>query len=289
MKGRGLFVAMVMTVILLGIGGWLVYFFQLTGTANTPATLSSAGTPANATGPIEVAFNPPALEDAPENIRNAVMLGYKIMTETKKYAGEYIGNDLSCTNCHFDGGRTKDTISLVGVAAIYPHYRSRSDYSTNLTVRTFGCFQRSMNGSRPPADSKIMQALTTYYQWISKDIPIYAEVPWLGLPTIPKDIKGDKARGVQVYSTVCARCHGENGLGTDIAPPVWGPGSYNDGAGMSKIPKCGAFVWRFMPKSAPSLSQQEAMDVASYVDTQPRPHFGSKAAPATIAATNATN
>ena len=67
------------------------------------------------------------------------------MTETKKYAGKYVGNDLACTNCHFDGGRSLNTITLVGVGAAYPLYRSRRDYATDLTLRTQGCFERSMN------------------------------------------------------------------------------------------------------------------------------------------------
>ncbi|WP_321418325.1 hypothetical protein [uncultured Desulfobacter sp.] len=58
----------------------------------------------------EAVFNPPDQEGAPDDIRETVLLGYKIMTETQKYAGHYIGNDLVCINCHFDGGRSKDSI-----------------------------------------------------------------------------------------------------------------------------------------------------------------------------------
>ncbi|OIO00591.1 MAG: cytochrome C [Desulfovibrionaceae bacterium CG1_02_65_16] len=301
MKTKSLSFSLIVTVILLGIGGWLVLFFHMTGTANHPAVLSGAMSPgamangtagalANGAQPLEVAFNPPALEDAPAKNREAVLLGYKIMTETKKYAGEYVGNNLACTNCHFDGGRSKDTISLVGVASVYPHYRSRANFSTDLTLRTMDCFQRSMNSVAPPADSKIMQALTAYYQWISKGIPIYAEVPWIGLPKMPEDHKPDPAAGGTVYKDVCARCHGAEGQGTPIAPAVWGPGSYNDGAGMNRVTTFSAFAWRFMPKASPSLTKEQALDVAAFVHAKPRPHYakpGAKPAGNTPAAPGA--
>jgi len=272
MKNGKLYLSLALTILLLCLAAWLVFFFRAAGSATRPVTLQGQGA-GPVLRPLTVAFNPPALEDAPEKNRPAVLLGYKIMTETKKYAGEYVGNDLSCTNCHFDGGRSKDTISLVGVGAVYPHYRGRSDFSTDLTARTMDCFQRSMNGIAPPPDSKVMQALTAYYQWISKDIPIYAEVPWIGLPKMPKDYKPDTARGEAVYKDVCARCHGADGHGTAIAPAVWGDGSYNDGAGMNRVETFGAFVWRFMPKSSPSLSQEQGLDVAAFVHGKPRPHL----------------
>ncbi|WP_320044404.1 hypothetical protein [uncultured Desulfobacter sp.] len=103
----------------------------------------------------EAVFNPPDQEGAPDDIREAVLLGYKIMTETPKYAGHYIGNDLVCINCHFDGGRSKDSILGGGGGATYPGYRSRRDYAADLTLRTQGCFERSMTGTarRPQARS----------------------------------------------------------------------------------------------------------------------------------------
>jgi thiosulfate dehydrogenase len=275
-----LYFSLVLVLVLLVFASWLVFFFHVIGSANRPFVLNEPGA-RQAAELLEVAFNPPALEDAPEENREAVLLGYKIMTETKTYAGEYVGNDLACTNCHFDGGRSKDTISLVGVAAVYPHYRSRSKFSTDLTLRTMDCFQRSMNGSAPPADSRIMQALTAYYQWISKGIPIYAEVPWIGLPDMDKDYKPNAGAGESVYRNVCARCHGADGHGTPIAPALWGERSYNDGAGMYRVETFAAFSWRFMPKSAPSLTPAQALDVSQYAHGMPRPHFvGAEAAKA---------
>lgn len=51
-----------------------------------------------------VKYDPPRPEDALEEIRDAVMLGYNILNKTQKYASEYVGNEL---NCHFEGGLTQ--------------------------------------------------------------------------------------------------------------------------------------------------------------------------------------
>jgi thiosulfate dehydrogenase len=275
MRRLSLYLAFVATALLLAFGAWLVLFFHTTtGTRRIPSA-ATAPAPQSKVALAQVTFNPPNLEDAPENIRDAVLLGYKIMTETKTYAGKYVDNDLACTNCHFDGGRSMKTISLVGVGATYPQYQSRTDYATDLTVRSQGCFERSMNGSAPAWNSQIMQSLLVYFQWISKDIPVYAHVPWVLPHDLGNDHKPDIANGETVYRDVCAKCHGESGGGTPIAPPVWGDGAYNDGAGMHRIRTFSVFTWRFMPKNAPSLTQEQALDVAAFVHGKPRPQFKS--------------
>jgi thiosulfate dehydrogenase len=128
----------------------------------------------------KVVYDPPQPKDAPDQIRNSVMLGYNILIKTQKYAADYVGNDLNCHNCHFEGGITKGGknggISYVGVAAKYPHYRERHDYAVDLMTRINNCFMRSLKGKPLPGESKEMTALLTYYQWISKGIPIYAEI-----------------------------------------------------------------------------------------------------------------
>ncbi len=273
MKSRNVFLALVLATLLLVFGVWLLAFFRSTITPKRIAA-EQVGPGREVVLPTaQPFFNPPRPEDAPESIRAEVMLGYKIMTETKRYAGQYAKNDLSCSSCHFDGGRSLNTISLVGVGATYPRYRSRQAYTVDLAMRTQDCFQRSMNGVAPALDSQVMQSLLVYMQWISKDIPIYAKLPW----ALPSDLgnphKPDVANGAKVYGDVCARCHRPEGQGTPIAPPLWGDGSYNDGAGMNRITTFSLFVWRFMPKNAPSLTQEQAIDVAGFVHEKPRPAF----------------
>jgi thiosulfate dehydrogenase len=255
------------TVVALGVAGFvsvLVLYW---------VSLRPAAPPAGSAG---VVFQPPRPEDAPPGLRDAVMLGYRIMTDTPAYASTYVGNRLSCANCHFQGGLVKQGISLVGVSAVYPKYRERTHYATDLVARTNECFERSMNGRAAPPDSREMQALQAYYAWISRGLPIYSTVPWLGLRRIQSNHEPDATAGETVYRARCASCHGAEGQGTAQAPPLWGPESFNDGAGMAKPDILAAFVFANMPRGSANLSMEQAMDAAAYVTTRPRPHFSKR-------------
>lgn len=220
-----------------------------------------------------VSFNPPQPQEAPANMRDGVMLGYNILMETQKYVPQYLGNKLNCRNCHFEAGRTKKGISLVGVGAAYPKYTERHRYSVNLVMRTNDCFERSMNGRPLPSDSKEMNAIVTYFQWISKGLPVYANIPWLGLKLIESTHRPNLARGKDVYGKKCAACHAINGQGTAVGPPLWGKDSFNDGASMSQLAYFAAFARQFMPQGNPDLTDEEALDVAAFATRQPRPYF----------------
>ncbi len=101
-----------------------------------PAALPGANS-ADSSGP--VAYNPPQPADAPADIREAVLYGANILTDTQKVLASNVGNKLNCSNCHFNAGETQGGknggISLVGVAATYPKYRDRQKYAVDLVAR----------------------------------------------------------------------------------------------------------------------------------------------------------
>ncbi|MBU1154522.1 MAG: c-type cytochrome [Proteobacteria bacterium] len=273
MNSRGIIFSLVLVVALILAGTGLLAMLGFMAEPSSPRAILAGG----AGGPIlqasQVVFDPPRPEDAPEDIREGVMLGYHILMDTQTYAKQYVGNKLNCRNCHFNAGRERNTLSLVGVAVKYPMYRERQKYVTDLVTRTQGCFERSMNGKALPPEGKEMQAIMAYYHWISKGLPMYADVPWLGLKKLKSEHKPDPVAGKQIFAQVCARCHGDDGLGTAIAPPMWGPESFNDGAGMHKMKNFSAFTHHFMPKNSPTLSVDQSLDVSAYATSQPRPHF----------------
>ncbi len=282
MKTSGFFRALVLVFVALGALLSLVFsgLADFRGGPAIPTSLPKAlpgAALASAAGGA-AAYNPPKPEEAPAGIRQAVLLGANLMTDTPKYAKRYVGNTLRCTNCHFNGGVSQGGknggLSLVGVAATYPKYRERQRAAVDIVIRTNDCFLRSMNGKALPSDSPQMVALVTYFQWIARGLPIYGEVPWLGLKPIAT--AGDRAKGQAVYARTCGACHGPGGQGTPAAPPLWGKDSYNDGAGMAKAETLAAFALLNMPRGNPTLSEAEAVDVASYVDSQPRRHFKAK-------------
>jgi hypothetical protein len=58
------------------------------------------------------------------------------------------------------------------------------------------------------------------------------------------------------------------------AAPPGGPRSYNKGAGMVRVSIAASFIKRTMPLGqGGTLSDEEAYDVATFINSQPRPEF----------------
>lgn len=228
-------------------------------------------------GQRNISFNLHDPETAPPEYRDQVVLGRNLMLQTGQYAADYVGNRLSCVNCHFCAGNTtgghNGSISLVGVPTKYPQFSKRDKRTITLEDRIENCFMRSLNGKPLPKDSKEMKALLAYLHWISQDVMSFKELPWLGLREIKSSHQPDANAGSKVYSERCAICHSIDGEGSEQAPPLWGIGSFNDGAGMNMQPKLSAFVYDNMPYQEPDLTVEEAVDVAAYIIQQPRPKF----------------
>lgn len=216
-------------------------------------------------------------EEAPPLISEKVMLGYKIFNDPRKYAPDYAGDRLTCNNCHLYGGNTlggkNGGISLVGVTTAYPQFSKRNNKVIDLADRLNNCFQRSMNGKPLPKDRPEMQGLLEYLQWISCEVSSLKDVPWLGLDSIESKHVPDSHQGAIVYMNNCSICHGLEGNGSEGVPPLWGPDSFNDGAGMCGIEMLSSFILLNMPYQQPTLTPEEALDVAAFVIEQPRPHF----------------
>ncbi len=88
----------------------------------------------------------------------------------------------------------------------------------------------------------------------------------------------DPERGAKVFAENCTACHGENGEGMTDAdgvytyPPLWGDHSFNWGAGMGRIANAAGFIKANMPfGQGYSLTDQQAWDVAAFVDAHERP------------------
>ena len=250
--------------------------------APTPAQPASAGHTDGGTARDAVqkaAFVPPAENTIPEGpYGDMVRLGRAIFTHTRENASAYVGNRLNCSNCHLDAGRLADSAPLWGAWGMYPAYRKKNKHVNSYGERLQGCFMYSMNGKAPPLDSKELIALETYSYWMAKGAPAGTKLPGAGYPTLPKPAQApDFTRGKAVFEHQCALCHGADGQGQQVAgayvfPPLWGPDSFNWGAGMHSVDTAAGFIKANMPFSrGGSLSDQDAWDVAMYMDGHERP------------------
>lgn len=201
-----------------------------------------------------------------------IRLGQSIFDYTPRYAAKYVGNQMNCADCHLQSGRAPYSGPMVGLAHIFPTYNERAGRVIPLSRRIQQCFARSENGRPPAPDSKEMKALLAYIGWLSPAEFARHPPSGRGLVKLPK-LHGDSGRGAVIYAKQCAACHGADGAGVPpILPPLWGPGSFNDGAGMNRVQKMAAFVRYNMPQNAPrTLTPQQAYDVAAYINSKPRP------------------
>jgi thiosulfate dehydrogenase len=225
-------------------------------------------------------FQPPLESELPDNAYGKMVKdGYALFVDTKRQAPQFVGNGLNCTNCHLDQGRMANSAPLWGAYPMYPAYRKKNDKVNTFAERLQGCFQFSMNGGTPPAaDSHEITALSVYAYWLSTKAPVGVELPGRGYPDVAQPAGGyDLARGAAVYKDQCAICHGDNGQGQKVGadyvmPPLWGKESYNWGAGMHRINTAASFIKHNMPLGkANSLSDEQAWDVAAYINTHERP------------------
>jgi thiosulfate dehydrogenase len=224
-------------------------------------------------------FDPPLEASIPhDDFGRQVMLGREIFVDTGRYAKAYVGNSLNCENCHLDAGRLAHSAPMWGAYPMYPAYRSKTHRVDTFAERLQGCFQYSMNGKSPPLDDAVLVALEAYAYWMSKGEPIGIAPAGHGYPKLPHPIQApDYARGEAVFKRDCALCHGGDGQGQRVAgrtvfPPLWGPQSFNWGAGMERLDNASGFIKANMPLGrGDTLTDQDAWDVAYFMNAHERP------------------
>jgi len=217
------------------------------------------------------------------------LYGYNLIANTSYYLGpkgivKPISNGMNCQNCHLSAGTIPYGNNYSAVVSTYPKFRDRSGSMESISKRVNDCIERSLNGVALDTNSKEMKAILSYMHWVGDEIPKgkkpkgsgLLELEYLKRPANPRN-------GEIVYQAKCASCHGNNGEGKlndegfgYIYPPVWGENSYNTGAGLFRLSRFAGYVKANMPYgmasyTKPQLSDEEAWDVAAYVNSQPRP------------------
>jgi thiosulfate dehydrogenase len=225
---------------------------------------------------VHAAFHTDTAKQASNSDDQAALVnqGKLIFDETPKYASKYVGNRLACNDCHLGSGTAAYAAPMIDLAGLFPMFNKRAGHKISLRNRIQECFSRSEAGSPPPLDSPEMKAMVAYIDYLSKDQVEGKPYKGRGLVKLPP-LSVDPVHGKAVYAAQCAACHGADGAGVPpVLPPVWGPNSFNDGAGMNDPRKMAAFVVHNMPQNHPgTLKIQDAYDVSEFIHTMPRPKF----------------
>ena len=213
---------------------------------------------------------------------DAIRMGKRLLTETRQLLPNNVGNGLNCTNCHLQAGTVAGAAPWLGIWGVFPEYRARSGKLISLQERVNDCFERSMNGKPLDFASPEMNQILAYMRWLSTGVPTGTSVVGRGFVSINQKLTPDSERGASLYQEKCASCHGKDGEGSKaenayIFPPLWGPDSFNDGAGMARTYTAAAFVKHNMPLGqGETLTDKEAIDVAEYFTHQVRPVYAKK-------------
>jgi thiosulfate dehydrogenase len=228
-----------------------------------------------------------AIED--ERKSKEVLYGRDLVVYTAYYFGPrgriaQQTNGLNCQNCHLDAGTKPFGNNYGSVASTYPKVRARSGKMESIEKRINDCFERSLNGKPLKENSKEMRSMVAYMKFLGENVRKGEKAKGSGFKDLPFLTRAaDPIKGKAVYDLRCASCHQPNGQGiidgigqSYVYPPLWGPHSFNDAAGLSRISNMAKYVKYNMPlgvnHDAPELSDEDAWDVAAYVESKPRPH-----------------
>ena len=242
------------------------------------AVAASTATAATASAVTAVEFQPPAESSlADDDFGKVVRQGENIFTHTDTAVPQFVGNHLQCSNCHLDAGRRPDAAPMWAAYGLYPAYRKKNHHVNTFSERLQECFRYSMNGKMPPPDDPAVVALETYAYWLAKGAPTGVKLKGQGFPKLAGPaLPADYARGERLYGQHCAACHQASGAGATLGamqvPALWGDDSFNWGAGMHQLSNAAGFIKANMPLGQRnSLSDQEAWDLARFIDSQERP------------------
>lgn len=215
---------------------------------------------------------------------DAILQGYDLATHTYERLPENVPVDrLHCSSCHINAGGNPRSAWWVGLRSRYPT-------DADLQARINQCFERSMNGvalCTPASEGNAgdcdtnqpMTSFLTYMAWLDEQWQAQGleMTPPQGYPPIAA-LTGDVARGADLFEPKCGICHGVSGQGQtaqgDYAfPPLWGVHSFNASAGLARNQEVLAqFIRWNMPYNVPgTLTDQQAWDLAAYLESQPRP------------------
>ena len=262
--------------------GKVVALCALLGLISIAATLAF-GRVSTSSGRIMRPANPGATEE----------YGKRLIAQTSEYLGpdvadpkmRHMNSRLACASCHIGAGVEPGNLSLATAFTKYPRISPRSGANETIQERINGCMMRSMNGRALAEDSPEMIAMVAYLRFLNEQDAASSvtrrkdrDPAAFKTPNRAADLKA----GEEVFGKRCAACHGQEGAGLAAArdlvhgfvfPPLWGPNSFNDGAGLHRVLTAAKFVKARMPLGNADLTDDQAFDVAAFINSKPRPEM----------------
>jgi thiosulfate dehydrogenase len=270
------------------IAGLLFLLFALNSKSGTKVIAAASKPVMAATSNSEEWVSPSIDTVASDNRGELIRYGRDLIANTSKYLGPKgsvarKSNGLNCQNCHIEAGTRPFGNAFSAVASTYPKFRDRSGKIESVEFRVNECMERSLNGKQLDSLSLEMRAMVAYLKWIGQHVPKGIKPKGAGTEELQfLNRAADAKLGKGIYIKKCQLCHGNEGEGKFnldstgyLYPPLWGPNSYNVSAGLYRLTRFAGYVKNTMPFGTthknPQLTDEEAWDVAAYVNSQPHP------------------
>ncbi len=241
------------------------------------------------------------IDTAPADVRR----GYEYIHHTSKTLGPdgntkypdgspYSATTTACSSCHFTGGHVPFGTPMYQSPDKYaglPYFRPLG-YNRDLEDSIIDCFRNCMNTARTPTkNDPVMRDMVAYIDWLSDGVtdpnmqgPGWVNLPGNGLPVVDPNVANmtaDPVAGGRLYGSICASCHSKDGPGRGEyrrgenrprVPAFWGKDGYSRGAAFYNSQNLAGYIKKHMPfGKAETLTAQQALNVAAYINDQPRP------------------
>jgi thiosulfate dehydrogenase len=212
--------------------------------------------------------------------------GKRLIAQTSEYLGPDVADPamrftrsrLSCASCHIRAGAEPGALSLVDAIG-------RTGNTDTIEDRIDECMTRNMNGKPLSRNGAEMIAMVAWLRFLAdEDAATGASQRMAHDPPAFRapDRTANPEAGEQLFGKRCADCHGQNGTGLPASrdpvrgylfPPLWGPDSFTDGAEMHRVATAARFIKAKMPLGRPDLDDDQAFDVAAFINSRARPHL----------------
>jgi len=210
--------------------------------------------------------------------------GKRLLAQTQQYLGpdapdprmRFTASRRACASCHIGAGAERGELSVIPAVRRYP---------SNLEHRINECMVRNMNGRPLPEDGTEMIAMVSWLRFLAdEDTAMGAGRRQSHDPPVfkPPDRPTNPEAGERLFAKRCADCHGKDGAGLRASrklaqgylfPPLWGSDSFTDGSEMHGVTTAARFIKAKMPLGRPDLDDDQAFDLAAFVNSKPRPHL----------------
>ena len=119
---------------------------------------------------------PPITSLTDPALKAQVEYGRELIAHTARYLGPngsvaHITNGMNCQNCHLDAGTRVFGNNYGSVASTYPKFRARSGSEEDIVKRVNDCLERSLNGKPLAEESREMQAIKAYIEFLGANVP----------------------------------------------------------------------------------------------------------------------